>query len=134
MIDSLTLQHHIGPFLGEVFMGIVNCIFTVLGKPIDDKDEQVMLSFHNMTKFGNGVINFSQAWDKEKNLSPQQKLNLPCGRKFLQVPVFAIFTVFLAICKHKFPRIKITANFFSRKNLLQSKFSLTYIGYTKIQY
>ena len=47
-------------------MGIVNCIFTVLGKPIDDKDEQVMLSFHNMTKFGNGVINFSQAWDKEK--------------------------------------------------------------------
>ena len=77
MIDSLTLQHHIGPFLGEVFMGIVNCIFTVLGKPIDDKDEQVMLSFHNMTKFGNGVINFSQAWDKEKNLSSQQELNLP---------------------------------------------------------
>ena len=32
-------------------MGIVNCIFTVLGKPIDEKDEQVMLSFHNMTKF-----------------------------------------------------------------------------------
>ena len=82
----------------------------------------------------NGVINFSQAWDKEKNLSSQQKLNLPCGRKFLQVLIFAIFAVFLAICKHKFPRIKITANFFSRKNLLQSKFSLTYIGYTKIQY
>ena len=51
MINSLTLQHHIGPFLGEVFMGIVNCIFTVLGKPIDEKDEQVMLSFHNITKF-----------------------------------------------------------------------------------
>ncbi|CAH3177373.1 unnamed protein product [Porites lobata] len=33
-------KHHIGPFLGEVFMGIVNCIFTVLGKPIDEKDEQ----------------------------------------------------------------------------------------------
>ena len=33
-------------------MGIVNCIFTVLGKPIDEKDEQVMLSFHlNITKF-----------------------------------------------------------------------------------
>ena len=48
-MDSLTLQHHIGPFLGEVFMGIVNCIFTVLGKPVDEKDEQVMLSFHNMT-------------------------------------------------------------------------------------
>ena len=29
-------------------MGIVNCIFTVLGKPIDEKDEQVMLSFHNI--------------------------------------------------------------------------------------
>ena len=51
MIDSFPLQHHIGPFLGEVFMSIVNCIFTVLGKPIDEKDEQVMLSFHNMTGF-----------------------------------------------------------------------------------
>ena len=32
-------------------MGIVNCMFTVLGKPIDEKDEQVMLSFHNITNF-----------------------------------------------------------------------------------
>ena len=49
-------------------MGIVNCIFTVLGKPIDEKDEQVMLSFHNMTiiSLRNGVINLSQTWDKEK--------------------------------------------------------------------
>ena len=68
---------------------------------------------------------------KKKNLSPQQKLNLTCGRKFLRV---LIFVVFPAIPKNKFPQIKITANFFSRKNLLQSKFSLTYIGYTKIQY
>ena len=56
LVDSFTLQHHIGPFLKEVFMGIVNCIFTVLGKPIDDKDEQVVLSFCNMTKFEKYVM------------------------------------------------------------------------------
>ena len=78
-------------------MGIVNCIFTVLGKPIDDKDEQVMLSFHNMTKVEkHGVINLSQAWDKEKKSeSPTEIiLNLPCGRKFLRVLIFAIFRSF----------------------------------------
>ncbi len=35
------LQHQIGPFLREVFMAIVNRIFTVLGKPADEKDVQV---------------------------------------------------------------------------------------------
>ena len=97
-------------------MGIVNCIFTVLGKPIDEKDEQVMLSFHNMTKFEKWcdqlVANMGQ---RKKNLSPQQKLNLTCGRKFLRV---LIFVVFPAIPKNKFPQINITANFFSRQNLL----------------
>ena len=70
MIDSFPLQHHIGPFLGEVFMGIVNCIFTVLGKPIDEKDEQVMLSFHNMTRFEKWCDQqyLAQAWDKGKKL------------------------------------------------------------------
>ena len=79
-------------------MGIVNCIFTVLGKPIDEKDEQVMLSFHNITKFEHGT--------KEKNLSPQQRLNLLCGSKVLRVLIFAIFAVFPAICKNKFPQIE----------------------------
>lgn len=34
-------QHQIGPFLRDVFMAIVNRIFTVLGKPADEKDVQV---------------------------------------------------------------------------------------------
>ena len=51
-------------------MGIVNCIFTVLGKPIDEKDEQVMLSFHNMTRFEKWCDQqyLAQAWDKGKKL------------------------------------------------------------------
>ena len=52
-------------------------------------------------------------------------LEVPCGEKFLQVLIFAIFAVFPAIRKNKFPQIKITANIFSRKNLLQSKYTLT---------
>ena len=54
------------------------------------------------------------------------------ARNFLRVLIFAIFP---AIRKNKFPQIKITANpDFSRKNLLQSKYSLTLIRYTKIKY
>ena len=54
------------------------------------------------------------------------------GTKFLRVLIFAIFP---AIRKNKFPQIKITANpDFSRKNLHQSKYSLTLIRYTKIKY
>ena len=42
------------------------------------------------------------------------------ARNFLRVLIFAIFP---AICKSKFPQLKITANpDFSRKNLRQSKF------------
>ena len=89
-------------------MGIVNCIFTVLGKPIDEKDEQVMLSFHNITKFEKwcGQLVTDKHGTKEKNLSPQQRLNLLCGSKVLRVLIFAIFAVFPAICKNKFPQIE----------------------------
>ena len=93
-------------------MGIVNCIFTVLGKPTDEKDEQVMLSFHNMTKFEKWCDQLFTSMGQRKNLSPQQKLNVPCGRKFLRV---LIFVVFPAIRKNKFLQIKITANFFPTK-------------------
>ena len=52
---------------------------------------------------------------------------VPCGRKFLRVLIFATR-------KNKFPPIKITANIFSSKSLLQSKCSLTSIRCTKMQY
>ena len=42
-------------------------------------------------------------------------LQLPCGTKFLRVRIFAIFAVFFAIRKNKFPQNKITANSFSAK-------------------
>jgi len=35
-------KHQIGPFLQDVFMAIVNRIFTVLGKPADEKDIQAV--------------------------------------------------------------------------------------------
>lgn len=35
-------KHQIGPFLRDVFMAIVNRIFTVLGKPADEKDVQAV--------------------------------------------------------------------------------------------
>ena len=41
MQSIVSSQHQIGPFLREVFMAIVNRIFTVLGKPADEKDVQV---------------------------------------------------------------------------------------------
>ena len=41
--------------------------------------------------------------------------NLPCGAKFSRVLIFAIFAVFFAIRKNRFPQNKITANFFSAK-------------------
>ena len=56
---------------------------------------------------------------------------VPCGRKFLRVLIFAISP---ATRKNKFSPIKITANVFSPKSLLQSKYSLTSIRYTKMQY
>ena len=40
---------------------------------------------------------------------------IPCGTKFLQVLIFAIFAVFHAIRKNNFPQIKITANIFPAK-------------------
>ena len=54
-------------------MGIVNCIFTVLGKPIDEKDEQVMLSFHNMTKFEKWCDQlFTSMGQRKKSESPTE--------------------------------------------------------------
>ena len=44
------------------------------------------------------------------------------GTKFLRVVIFAIFP---AIRKNTFPQIKITANIFSTKSVLQSEYSLT---------
>ena len=38
--------------------------------------------------------------------------HLPCGTKFLRVLIFAIFA---AICKNKFPKIKIAVNIFPAK-------------------
>ena len=52
------------------------------------------------------------------------------GTKFLRVLIFAIFP---AIRKNTFPQMKITANIFSTKSVLQSEYSLTEIRYTKMQ-
>ena len=41
--------------------------------------------------------------------------HVPCGTKFLRVLIFAIFGVFSAIRKNKFPQMKITANIFPAK-------------------
>jgi len=51
-------------------------------------------------------------------------LQLPCGTKFLRVRIFAIFAVFFAIRKNKFPQNKITANSFSAK--IYSTVEITY--------
>ena len=40
---------------------------------------------------------------------------LPCGTKFLRIPIFAISAVFPAIRKNKFPQIKIIAHIFPAK-------------------
>ena len=53
----------------------------------------------------------------------QRKYVRPCGKTFLQVLMFAIFAVFSAIHKNKFPQMKVTANIFpaqiySRVNIL----------------
>ena len=49
-------------------------------------------------------------------------LFMPCGAIFYKG---LIFVVFPAIRKNRFRQIKITTNIFSRKNLLQPKYSLT---------
>ena len=58
------------------------------------------------------------------------KLEIPCGTKFLRVLIFTIFPS--AIRKNKFPQKIIKRKHFSHKNLLQSiKYTLTKIYYTK---
>ena len=54
--------------------------------------------------------NFSTTWNYA-----YPNLENTCGEKFLQVLIFAIFAVFPAIRKNKFPQIKITANIFPAK-------------------
>ena len=49
---------------------------------------------------------------------------LPCGTKFFGLRVL-LFAVFPAIRKNKFPPNKNYRKHFSRKNLLQGKYSLT---------
>ena len=56
------------------------------------------------------------------------RVPLPCGTNFLWLLIFAIFAVFPAIRKNKFPQIKITANIFPAKiyprvNILYLKFA-----------
>ena len=38
--------------------------------------------------------------------------SIPCSTKFLRVLIFAIFAVFPAIHKNKFPQIEVTAHIF----------------------
>ena len=61
------------------------------------------------------------------------KLEIPCGTKFLRVLIFTSFRIFpSAIRKNKFPQKIIKRKHFSRKNLLQSiKYTLSKIYYTK---
>ena len=62
------------------------------------------------------------------------KLEIPCGTKFLRLLIFTIFAIFTAIRKNNFPQ-KDWRKHFSRKNLLQSiKYTLRKIYYTKIQH
>ena len=63
-------------------------------------------------------------------------LEVPCGKQFLRVLIFPIFAVFPAICKNKFPQIKIIAHTFSAKiisrvNILQLKFTTQKYSTTK---
>jgi len=61
---------------------------------------------------------------------------ITCGNKFLRVLIFAIFAVFPAIRKNKFPQIKIVGHTFpakinSRVNILQLKFTTQKYSITK---
>ena len=63
-------------------------------------------------------------------------LKISCGKKFLRVLIFAIFAVFPAIRKNKFPQMKIVGHTFSAKiisrvNILQLKFTTQKYSTTK---
>ena len=60
---------------------------------------------------------------------PWFKLYLPCDMKFLRVLIFVIFP---AICKNKFPQIKITASIFSTK--IYSGENILYLKFTTQKY
>ena len=63
----------------------------------------------------------------QQNKQSLDKLEIPCGTKFWGVLIFAIFTIFPAIRKNRFPQKRNTANLFpskmySRANILWLKF------------
>ena len=102
--------------------------------------------FHAIKKISNALKLFSFEGDDfflivflkyRDKLSTKQtssdKLEIPCGTKFLRVLIFTSFRIFpSAIRKNKFPQKIIKRKHFSRKNLLQSiKYTLTKIYYTK---
>ena len=71
------------------------------------------------------------SWDRTYT----QGLLILCGTKCLRVLIlFWLFMSFPAIRKSKFRQVKITANIFTAKNLLQSKYSLTYIKFATQKY
>ena len=58
-------------------------------------------------------------------------LEVPCGEKFLRVLIFAIFAVFPAIRKNKFPRIKIVEPTFPAK--INSRLKIQYYEIVSVQ-
>ena len=52
----------------------------------------------------------------QQNKKSSDKLEIPCGTKFLRVLIFTIFAIFPAIRKNKFPQKKLlNENIFSAK-------------------
>ena len=51
----------------------------------------------------------------QQNKKSSDKLEIPCGTKFLRVLIFTIFAIFPAIRKNNFPPKKLTKTFFPQK-------------------
>ena len=51
----------------------------------------------------------------QQNKKSSDKLEIPCGTKFLRVLIFTIFAIFPAIRKNNFPPQKLTKTFFPQK-------------------
>ena len=71
----------------------------------------------------------------QQNKQSLDKLEIPCGTKFLRVLILTIFTIFPAIRKSNFPP-KINENIFPAKiySISSTKYTLTKIYDTKIQH
>ena len=74
----------------------------------------------------NTWANFSTTWNYA-----YPNLENTCGEKFLQVLIFAIFAVFPAIRKNKFPRIKIVEHTFPAK--INSRLKIQYYEIVSVQ-